>query len=345
MINGQDVKVMPDGIVIPKGEHLFIVFPEEGQMIYDTVSNSFWYYDNATSWSEVGADNLGNHIATSTLNMDNNPIENLPTPVNEMDAVNKAYVDLDLDADTLNEIQTISASIYGDTLHLSDSNWLIVPGISDANYIKDYDGNLYTEVVVDGKIWLKENLITTHYNDGTPIPKVESDVEWTSWTPSVPFDAYCWYDNDSLANHGYGAIYNYGVVDTTVNGGKNACPVGYYAPTTADFTDLKAFIQSLEGGHSLRYPAAEGNWWLPSWNAPFNMGTNSTGFSAKGTGARDWSGGFFYDQQEQTLLLTRTGSPSTNYGGFFIYVMQWNTTVTTNRKGDEGGVIRCIKEE
>ena len=105
------MKVMPDGVVIPKADHTAIVLEENGQMVYDTVTKSVWYFNN-TIWKEVGSDNLGNHEATTDLDMNDNSIKNVATPVDGTDAANKAYVDLheDLDADTLNEIQTLSAS-------------------------------------------------------------------------------------------------------------------------------------------------------------------------------------------------------------------------------------------
>ncbi len=181
---------------------------------------------------KIGSDNLGTHLATTDLNMDDNSIKNVPTPVDDNDAVNKAYVDLDLDKDPINELQTISTSTEGDTMYLSDGNWLIIPGISDANYIKDFDGNVYNEVDINGQIWLLKNLKTTHYNDGTPIPEIENATDWDDWNLSWNgseftdvYDAYCWYNNDSTTYSKFGALYNWGVADSTINGGKNACPV------------------------------------------------------------------------------------------------------------------------
>lgn len=51
VIQAQHMKVMPDGVVIPKGDHTVVVFPENGQMLYDTVSNSVWFYNNSI-WLE-----------------------------------------------------------------------------------------------------------------------------------------------------------------------------------------------------------------------------------------------------------------------------------------------------
>ena len=36
--------------------------------------------------------------------------------------------------------------------------------------IADVDGNIYNTILLDGNIWMKENLKTTSYNDSTTIP-------------------------------------------------------------------------------------------------------------------------------------------------------------------------------
>jgi uncharacterized protein (TIGR02145 family) len=343
------LKVMPDGLIIPKVDHTVVVLMENGQMVYDTVTKSVWYFNNSI-WKEVGSDNLGNHTATTTLNMSTNPIENVPTPVNDMDAVNKAYVDLDLDKDTLNEIQTLSASVEGDTLYLSGSNWLIVPGLSDANYIKDFDGNVYNEVVIGTQTWLKENLSTTHYNDGSLIPKIEVATDWDDWGLSWNgseftdvYDAYSWYLNDSTTYSKFGALYNWGVADSTINGGKNACPVGYIVPTEADMDALISANGGNNAALNLKYP--KGEWWDNSLNFPFGgNGNNSTGFSAVGSGIRSNSG-VFSNNKQTTYLWSRTGGINQNIHAYRMLYDDWEVDESTNRTGGEGYSIRCIKSD
>ncbi len=349
-MGAQHMKVMPDGVIIPKGDHTAIVLEENGQMVYDTVTKSVWYFNN-TVWKEVGSDNLGNHTATESLDMANNPIENLSDPTNDSDAANKMYVDMheDLDADTLNEIQTISASVEGDTLYLSSSNWLIVPGISDANYIKDFNGNVYTEVTIGGQVWLKENLSTTHYNDGTPIPEITANADWDDWNASWNgteytdlYDAYCWYNNDSTTYSKFGILYNWGVVDSTINGGKNACPVGYVVPTMSELEDLIIANGGNLAGLNMKYPVGE--YWQHSPNFPFGgAGTNSFGFSAVGSGER-FTNGPFDNNKEQNWLWSRTGGTMNNIFAIRLRYDDWEADELSNRSGSEGYSIRCIKQ-
>jgi hypothetical protein len=68
--------------------------------------------------------------------------------------------------------------------------------------IKDVDGNLYNTVQIGTQVWMAEDLKTTSYSDGTPIPLVENYDEWADLT----LPAYCWYNNDSLNSNNFGAL-------------------------------------------------------------------------------------------------------------------------------------------
>ena len=51
--------------------------PTTGLLIYQTDGTAGFYNWNGTAWVGTGNDNLGNHTATTTLNMSNNPISNV----------------------------------------------------------------------------------------------------------------------------------------------------------------------------------------------------------------------------------------------------------------------------
>jgi uncharacterized protein (TIGR02145 family) len=154
------------------------------------------------------------------------------------------------------------------------------------NAIQDVDGNIYTSVTVGTQIWLVENLKTTKYNDGTSIPNVIDNTEWTNLvTPG-----YCWYNNDEATyKNPYGALYNWYAVNT----GK-LCPKGWHVPTDSEWHQLillfdtsadLTYIESQIAGNNLKESGTT------HWNSP-NMGTNQSGFTALPGSMRSISGEF-----------------------------------------------------
>ena len=68
------------------------------------------------------------------------------------------------------------------------------PAAFSQDSITDYDGNVYPTVSIGTQIWLKENLRSLHYSDGTDIPgvvaynKLTGDIEWK--TPNLGNETY-----------------------------------------------------------------------------------------------------------------------------------------------------------
>jgi hypothetical protein len=114
---------------------------------------------------------------------------------------------------------------YGDELSfttLAVSPIIFNPDLAYGS-IADVDGNLYKTIQIGTQIWMAENLKTTRFNDGAPIPYVTDDIEWEKLTTP----GYCWYDNDpSSFKDIYGALYNWYAVNTY-----KLCPIGWHVPT------------------------------------------------------------------------------------------------------------------
>ncbi|GLR16586.1 fibrobacter succinogenes major paralogous domain-containing protein [Portibacter lacus] len=299
--NGQinQFEVKESGIVIPRVDKNSISAPESGQVIYDITSSSFWFYDNQ-KWLELKEDN---------------------------------------DQDESNELQNMIVSLFGDTLYLEGGNHIIVPGISDANYIKDGNGNVYTEVEILGQVWLKPNLSATRYNDGSPIEKSETYAEWgTLSTNNTP--TYGWYNLDSITNAPrYGALYNWFVVDTLANGGKNVCPIGYKVPDVYDLYQLRDTLEptntSIVGQH-LKAVGTE------FWIAP-NAGVLDTyGFNFRG-GGQIRATGSQWEKEVGMFLTTSDYVVSTSSYVGYLYP-QGNVFSPTGYPKAYGYSIRCLKE-
>jgi uncharacterized protein (TIGR02145 family) len=145
--------------------------------------------------------------------------------------------------------------------------------------VKDADGNIYHTVKIGTQTWMTENLKTTKYNDGKPIPLVIDNNQWSQ----LQTGAYCWYDNDSAANIAiFGALYNW----QAANSDKLA-PSGWHVATDADWTTLTTFLggENLAGG-KLKEKGTS-NWMSPNTGA-----TNEVGFSALPAGYRSTDGTF-----------------------------------------------------
>jgi uncharacterized protein (TIGR02145 family) len=148
--------------------------------------------------------------------------------------------------------------------------------------VTDLDLNLYNTVTIGTQIWMVENLRTTKYNDNTPIPLVADINTWASLvTPG-----FSWYNNDEASYKlSFGALYNWFAVDSSSNGGKNVCPVGWHVPTFAEWTTLTTYLGGdLVAGGKLKETGTT------IWANPNKSATNETGFSALPGGSRDLAG-------------------------------------------------------
>jgi len=108
--------------------------------------------------------------------------------------------------------------------------------------LTDVDGNYYHTVTIGNQVWMAENLKTTKYNNGTPIPLISDNTQW----PRLSTPAYCWYNNDKSGFKAmYGALYNWNALETDY-----LCPTGWHVPNDAEWTALTTFVggMSIAGG-------------------------------------------------------------------------------------------------
>lgn len=147
------------------------------------------------------------------------------------------------------------------------------------NTVKDIDGNVYHVIKIGSQVWMKEDLKTTRYNDGTAIPYVAGDKEWAA----LRSDAYCWYNNDESYKSVYGALYNW----YTVNRG-NICPTGWHVSSNSDWEELIDFCGGWDVAGGKLKEAGTAHWEAPHFGA-----TNETGFTALPAGGRGREGWFY----------------------------------------------------
>jgi uncharacterized protein (TIGR02145 family) len=132
--------------------------------------------------------------------------------------------------------------------------------------VSDVDGNTYNVIRFGTQVWMKENLKTTKWPDGTAINLINSDGLWG--TQSVTSRAYCWLNDDIAFKDVYGALYTWA-------GALGACPTGWHVPSNDEWSALITY----SGGQN----AAASNLTI-SYN---------NGFAAKPGGTRTSTGSFF----------------------------------------------------
>ena len=147
--------------------------------------------------------------------------------------------------------------------------------------VTDIDGNMYQSIIINGQEWMAENLRTTSYANGDPIPNVTDFNQWESLTTG----AWSHYDNDSQYENPYGKLYNW----YTVADPGNVCPTGWHVPTDAEWTVLSDYLggEAVAGG-KMKSTGTQ------YWQSPNANATNESGFSGLPGGYRANDGTFSF---------------------------------------------------
>ncbi|HOB83201.1 MAG TPA: fibrobacter succinogenes major paralogous domain-containing protein [Bacteroidales bacterium] len=229
---------------------------------------------------------------------------------------------------------TASETVYGNDLTFKTSDTIknvIVfnPGLTYGN-VTDIDGNKYKTIQIGVQTWMAENLNAVTFSDGTAIPFVRESTAWAGL--STP--GYCWYNYDSIS---YGGLYNWYVVSSTANGGKNVCPAGWHIPSDAEWETMVTY---LGGGESAGGKLKETG--TTHWVSTSPATTNETGFTAIPAGYRYFAGSF-NSIKRYGYWWSSTGSSTSdaycrnmNYG--------YNSVEKTSSSKKSGLSVRCIKD-
>lgn len=203
----------------------------------------------------------------------------------------------------------------------------------DNIYVTDIDNNRYRTVLIGGLCWMRANLKTTRYSDGTHIPNLTDQADWCNDT----IGARGYYNNDSLAWADiYGALYNWHAVDNEF-----LCPTGWKVPDDDEWTDFLNFL----GGASIAGGALKESdttlWISPNFGA-----TNSSGFSARPGGYRSYQYGLnHYFQQGSHAQFWTSSRVSPEYNSWMRSLSTHDMMVTRYIAHRNTGLsVRCIKE-
>jgi uncharacterized protein (TIGR02145 family) len=202
--------------------------------------------------------------------------------------------------------------------------------------VKDIDGNVYNTVKIGTQTWMKENLRTTHFRDGSVIPEVSDNQTWVnnynnnSFTP-----AWCYTNGDPTTDAAYGKLYNcYAIMDARL-----ICPTGWHVPSNNEWNVLVQF-----SGDSLvaaRHLMATGSMWMPA----DTVADNSSGFTGLPAGIR-YIDAYYYSFNNICSFWSATPD---GVGGFAYDYSLWNNRpdIVVSCASNQGFAVslRCIKDE
>ena len=128
------------------------------------------------------------------------------------------------------------------------------------SFLQDFDGNQYAVAQIGNMCWMKSNLRTTHYNDGTAIANGTGTNANNSMSDHI---AYYYQPNASSNFDGsydftrynvntYGLYYNWSAMmrgaegsNAMPSGVQGVCPEGWHVPSVREWDTLIAFVQTL----------------------------------------------------------------------------------------------------
>lgn len=208
---------------------------------------------------------------------------------------------------------------------------------NDTNTVTDIDGNVYKTVKIGNQEWFAENLKTTKYNNGTPIPNVTSNSDWSNLTTG----AYAWYENNEATyKNAYGALYNWHAVNTN-----KLCPTGWHVPTKEEWTTLTDYVGGFSVAGSKLKSTRTAPDAHPRWDSPNTGATDEYGFSSLPGGIRGSYDGTFDSVGFYGNWWSSTDEDDSMYAYFWhmnsnyeYAYSQWDA----NKKN--GYSVRCIMD-
>nr|MCR4736644.1 T9SS type A sorting domain-containing protein [Bacteroidales bacterium] len=203
--------------------------------------------------------------------------------------------------------------------------------------VTDYDGNIYNTVLIGQQCWMKENMRTTHYHNGTAIAVGNGNPATNEVSYFIP-------GNNDVTMYGY--LYSKAAMNHSTNIGdstsmviQGVCPPGWHIPSNEEFIQLCGFVGSVPdfvcGSDTAKIAKAlaskqgwssDNKYCVPGNNQSLN---NATGFTAYPAGFS----GYFIGRQ--AYLWTSAGYE------FVIDYEEPNTHLSSDYS-NEGLSVRCI---
>jgi len=208
--------------------------------------------------------------------------------------------------DSIIEAESIKMA---DSIRMEDS-------IIRASPITDLEGKLYQTIIIGQQEWTVENLATSKYRNGEPIPEAKTNAEWEDCYANQK-GAWCYYSNDPSNSKKYGKLYNW----YAVNDKRGLAPRGTHVPSNQEWQTLTTTLGE---------------------EVAFSKLKESTGFNAHPAGERYYKDCSFLKKGE--IGFWWSSSNEDTYNAWY-FAMHFGLSQFTRDNGgmNTGFSIRCIK--
>ena len=212
--------------------------------------------------------------------------------------------------------------------------------------LTDYDGNVYNTVQIGNQCWMKENMRTMHYSDGSEIQNAHQSNVNGEYIPEYGY-LYDW----SAVMHGASSS------SAVPSGVQGICPTGWHVPSDAEWVELLAYVGSQSdyvcGSDTSYISKALAD--TMGWNdatADCTVGNdpsanNTTGFSVLPAGHYRSQFDLVIGSGMMANFWSCTESSAGNPGGAWARVIANSTAHVSYTSGNRsnGFSVRCLRDQ
>ena len=212
--------------------------------------------------------------------------------------------------------------------------------------LTDYDGNVYNTVQIGNQCWMKENMRTMHYSDGSEIQNAHQSNVNGEYIPEYGY-LYDW----SAVMHGASSS------SAVPSGVQGICPTGWHVPSDAEWMELLAYVGSQSdyvcGSDTSYISKALAD--TMGWNeatADCTVGNdpsanNTTGFSVLPAGHYRSQFDLVIGSGMMANFWSCTESSAGNPGGAWARVIANSTAHVSYTSGNRsnGFSVRCLRDQ
>lgn len=238
---------------------------------------------------------------------------------------------------------------YGETLSFTTLPAVVPETQSCPTTVSDISGNVYGTVQIGAQCWMKQNLRTLQYRDGSPVVSFSLATNNAGYFPVTDF-----YPGVYRAE--FGELYNHRAVTEA----KGLCPVGWHVPSNEEWNTLASFLDpaaapnagavaqtlSATAGGALKSlktydPQASASFF--GWMSPNAQATDAVGFDGRPAGQRR---DYIFDVLEMRKFGGWWASTRTGDAAWYHAIRFDNGAIVraSDSRTRLGLSVRCVKD-